>query len=148
MIAAAGKSANPHTAPARLFVYGTLKQGHPLHRYLRGTAGVEYIGSARTRGKLYHLPRRAYPGATPSDREGDILYGELYHISQPELTLKRLDRIEGCNEGLFERRRVSVWANGAKTKAWVYFYARPLGRAVPIPTGNYVKPGGSPASRP
>jgi gamma-glutamylcyclotransferase (GGCT)/AIG2-like uncharacterized protein YtfP len=121
----------------RLFVYGTLKRGHSLHKFLANKGRAQFVGKAKARGRLYQLYGRRYPGAVLTSRAHEFVHGELYQINDPRTTLKLIDRIEGCDEGLFRRRMVDVWTNGSKTKAWTYFYARALDGATPIPTGRY-----------
>lgn len=125
------------TRSAHLFVYGTLMRGHSLHKFLAHKRRAEFLGKAKVRGRLYRLRRRRYPGAILASRAHGFVHGELYWINDPQSTLKLIDRIEGCDEGLFQRRLVDVWTNGSKTKAWTYFYARPLDGAERIPTGRY-----------
>ncbi|HXE32111.1 MAG TPA: gamma-glutamylcyclotransferase family protein [Terriglobales bacterium] len=128
---------------SQLFVYGTLMRGQRLHRHLQEAPAIEFMGNARIRGKLYHLPRRRYPGAIRDRGRRDFIHGELYRLAEPQPTLKKLDQLEGCDEGLFERRLVNVWPDGEnKTKAWAYFFARPLEKATPIPAGRYREPAG------
>ncbi len=125
------------TRPAHLFVYGTLMRGHSLHKFLAKKGQAEFVGKARIRGRLYRLRRGRYPGAVLAGRAHGFVHGELYRINDPPSALKLIDRIEGCDEGLFRRRRVDVWANGSKIRAWTYFYARSLEGAERIPTGRY-----------
>ena len=51
--------------------------------------------------------------------------------------LRKIDEVEGCDEGLFERRLVDVWNGNKKTKAWAYFYAKPLKKSPPIASGHF-----------
>lgn len=121
----------------QLFVYGTLMRGRSLHKFLTRQARAEFMGTAKARGRLYRLHNRRYPGAILNGRGTSFVYGELYRVNEPEPTLRALDHLEGCDEGLFRRRLVDVWTNGSKTKAWAYVYARPLDRARPIPAGRF-----------
>jgi gamma-glutamylcyclotransferase (GGCT)/AIG2-like uncharacterized protein YtfP len=118
-----------------IFVYGTLMKGYRLYRHLKRW-GISYLGDGRIRAKLYDLPLEGFPAAVPD--ANSYIVGELYRLSQPRETLVHLDRLEGCDEDLFERRLVDVWLNGAgHQKAWTYFYKQPLQGAQEIPSGDY-----------
>ena len=112
-------------------------RGQRLHRQLQRQNGVSYLGAARIRAELYRLRGRGYPGAIQTSRTESFVHGELYQLSNPTETLGIMDKIEGCDEGLFVRRRVDVWHGGEKSRGWAYFYAKPLSRADHVPTGNY-----------
>src|SRR6266487_1487401 len=95
-----------------LFVYGTLMQGQRLHHRLGNPGEIRFVAPAK-------------------------IHGELYRMRKPDRTLPALDRVEGCDEGLFERRLVDVWANGTKRRAWTYLFAQPLAKAQVVPTGRF-----------
>ena len=89
---------------------------------------------------------RNYPGIILSDGPGDIVVGELYLLRAPEVSLKALDRYEGCGPGFssnaeFIRRREKVkLSNSKELLAWIYLYNRPVGRLKPVSGGDYCKP--------
>ena len=113
---------------ALLFAYGTLMRGHPLHRLLEGRA--RFVGTGAVRGRLYDLGR--YPAAVP-DGTGSVR-GEVYRMVDPALWTA-LDSAEGPR---YDRREAGVTTGeGAVLGAFVYWYVGPLGRAVPIPGGDY-----------
>src|SRR5260370_40104807 len=58
-------------------------------------------------------------------------------MRKPDRTLPALDRVEGCDEGLFERRLVDVWANGTKRRAWTDLFAQPLAKAQVVPPSRF-----------
>lgn len=118
-----------------LFVYGTLMQGGELHKHL-DHLGVRFIGEGRIKARLFKIPGEDYPGAIPSTVQ-TYVHGELYHLRHPSKTLKKIDKIEGCDEGLFTRDLVDVWIERNRVKAWAYFYAEPLQNAKPIRSGRY-----------
>jgi gamma-glutamylcyclotransferase (GGCT)/AIG2-like uncharacterized protein YtfP len=126
------------SSPTLLFVYGTLMRGQRLHHHLQSQNGVSYLGGARIRAELYRLRGRGYPGAIRTSRTESFVHGELYQLHNPSETLRMMDKLEGCDEGLFVRRRVDIWHGDKKTRGWAYFYAKPLSRADHVPTGNYV----------
>lgn len=130
--------ASGKTPCRHLFVYGTLMRGHRLHPHL-ARPGVHYVGRGRIRAGLYQLRDRGYPAAVPAGDRDRFVHGELYLLDFPEVTLRRLDRIEGVDEGLYAREQVDVWTNGSKTTAWSYFFKKPLKRAVPLPSGRFRK---------
>lgn len=121
----------------RLFVYGTLRKGFPLHKYLSQKA--RFLGSGTIRGVLYDLGK--YPGAIPSDM-GEVK-GELYELAPGSHHLNELDRIEGFDaedpeNSLFIRSLTDVKLAGEEvTKAWVYFLPSKPANAVRIEGGDY-----------
>jgi gamma-glutamylcyclotransferase (GGCT)/AIG2-like uncharacterized protein YtfP len=104
----------------KLFVYGTLRKGFPLHRYVSN--GARFIGTGTIRGMLYDLG--AYPGVYASD-EGEVK-GELYELQNGSVHLKELDRIEDYypddpEHSLFIRVLTDVrLSDGSSIQAWVY----------------------------
>jgi gamma-glutamylcyclotransferase (GGCT)/AIG2-like uncharacterized protein YtfP len=117
-----------------IFVYGTLMRGYKLYRYLK-RAGATYLGTGRIRAKLFELPEEEFPAAIPDDHSYTV--GELYRLQKPRETLAELDRLEECDEGLFERKLVDVLRPAGHQKAWTYFYQRPLRGAREVPSGDY-----------
>ena len=121
----------------KIFVYGTLRKGFPLHKYLSDKA--EFIGAGSIRGVLYDLGD--YPGVLPSN-EGEV-HGELYELENGSTHLNVLDRVEGYDptnpqKSLFVRSLADVSLPDKKTtKAWVYFLPSkpPKGRL--ISSGDY-----------
>jgi gamma-glutamylcyclotransferase (GGCT)/AIG2-like uncharacterized protein YtfP len=111
-----------------LLAYGTLMRGFPLHRLLQGRA--RFLGEGAVRGRLFDLGR--YPAAVP-DGAG-LVHGEVYEVLEPSLW-SALDSAEGPQ---YDRREASVTIRASGDRlAFVYWYVGPLGRAVPIPDGNY-----------
>ena len=126
--------------PPYLFVYGTLARGRELHGHLKRPPGTRFVGEAKIRAELYSIPNQSYPGAVERGGKNGFVFGELYKLSNPDATLKKLDEIEGCAEGLFRRVVVDVFSDAGKTKAWAYFYAQPLKDAELIPSGVFRQP--------
>jgi gamma-glutamylcyclotransferase (GGCT)/AIG2-like uncharacterized protein YtfP len=127
----------PKKNPTRwLFAYGTLKRRGRLHGQLV-SQGARYRGRARIRGRLFRISGASYPGAVPS-RSDDFIAGELYELEIPAEALKRIDKLEGCDEGLFIRKLVSTWAeDDRRHRAWAYFYAKPLRKSRRIASGRF-----------
>jgi len=98
---------------ALLFVYGTLKRGGTLHHELES---ARFLGLAKIQGELFHIKGKSWPGAFLSESQSHI-HGELYKLQKPLETLKRLDFVEGCTEGLFTRKLVDVRQGTRKMKA-------------------------------
>ena len=123
------------SAPALLFVYGTLKRGGGLHHELVRVK-ARFLRLAKIRGELFHLKGVSYPGAFLSESPSYI-QGELFKLANPAETLKRLDRVEGCKEGLFSRKLVEVWAGNRKMKAWTYLCQHEERKSQDIRKGIY-----------
>jgi gamma-glutamylcyclotransferase (GGCT)/AIG2-like uncharacterized protein YtfP len=126
-----------------LFVYGTLKRGEENHRWL-STHHPRFLGEARIQGRLFRIKGQSYPGAAPT-RSRRYVRGELYELTRPDEALKKLDKFEGTDEGLFVRRLAEVWIGGQKKKAWTYFYPGRKDKAGAIAEGKFAM---RPASRP
>jgi gamma-glutamylcyclotransferase (GGCT)/AIG2-like uncharacterized protein YtfP len=112
----------------RLFVYGSLMRGFPLHPLLR--TGAEFVAPGCIRGALVDLG--AYPGAVPA--ASGAVRGELYRVRRADLW-SALDYAEGPQ---YHRAEVAVDVDGGRAEvAFVYWYRGPLDRGVPIPSGDY-----------
>lgn len=125
-----------------VFCYGTLKRGFSRNNAM---AEQRYLGIART---TQHYGMYAYGGypalvdKTLAEASGltaeKHVFGELYEVDDAGLVA--LDRIEGTDHGLFERRQVKledltlaslptndlVWSNIANKSAMAYFFKKPL----------------------
>ena len=96
----------------RVFVYGTLKQGHGNSGALEG---AEFLGRCYLEGDYTLLDLGWYPGlvCTRSEEASGRVYGEVYKVN--EETLHVLDMIEG-HPSFYERIKVKTpWKN-----TWVY----------------------------
>jgi gamma-glutamylcyclotransferase (GGCT)/AIG2-like uncharacterized protein YtfP len=120
---------------ALLFVYGSLKRGGELHHEL-AELQARFLGLAKIQAELFHIKGKSWPGAFPTTAT-DCVQGELYRMSKPAETLKKLDEVEECNRGLFVRKLVDAWAGNRKVKAWVYFFNREEEKASRIASGNF-----------
>lgn len=132
------------SAPALLFVYGTLRPALARGEPARLIRGLRHCGAATVRGLLYDLG--GYPGLVPGE---GLVRGDLLEITSPE-QFAALDAYEECSgpRPLYRREVMPVVrADGEQVLAWVYLSARPLAAARPIPEGDYaaVSPGGSSA---
>jgi gamma-glutamylcyclotransferase (GGCT)/AIG2-like uncharacterized protein YtfP len=127
----------------RLFVYGTLMRDfdHPLAQLLSRSA--EFIGEARSAGRLYLV--KHYPGLVLSDAADEVVFGELYRLTQPEALLREFDMYEACGEGFAEpteyiRRILPVTLqDGAVAEAWTYLYNWPVAHLPRIASGRFME---------
>jgi gamma-glutamylcyclotransferase (GGCT)/AIG2-like uncharacterized protein YtfP len=122
-------------ANSLLFVYGTLKRGEENHRWL-SVHHPRFLGEARIQGRLFRIKGESYPGAAPT-RSRRYVRGELYELTRPDQSLKKLDKFEGTDEGLFIRKLADVWIGSRKMKAWTYFYPGREDKAATIPSGSF-----------
>jgi gamma-glutamylcyclotransferase (GGCT)/AIG2-like uncharacterized protein YtfP len=90
-----------------VFVYGTLKRGHPNHHWL---AGAAFLGEARLPGAVLH-DLGPFPMAI---RGQGCVWGEVFGVDAARLA--RLDGLEGAPR-LYERHVMGL-ADGRR--AWVY----------------------------
>jgi len=110
-----------------LFLYGTLKRGGSNHLFL---AGQRFLGVARTAPGFTLYSLGDYPGMVraPGDTAGVI--GELWEVD--DACLAELDRLEGLDEGLYERIDVLLASNPLAGSAQTYLYLRPHSGLAPI----------------
>ncbi len=113
-----------------VFVYGTLKRGFCLHKYLHGS---RFVGEALLEGfKMYDLG--SYPGIIPGQ---GLVWGEVYQV--PPGVLALLDEIEDEGEE-YERRLVWVrLKGGGALEAFVYVYKDDVSGAQEVPSGKWSK---------
>jgi len=117
-----------------VFVYGTLKRGGTNHAYL---ARQRFLGKARTAPGFALFSLGDYPGMVhmPGDTAG--VTGELWMVD--DTCLAELDRLEGVDEGLYERSDIPLAPNPQASSAQTYLYLRPhhglppLGDHWPVP---------------
>jgi gamma-glutamylcyclotransferase (GGCT)/AIG2-like uncharacterized protein YtfP len=129
----------------RLFVYGTLMRDfdHPMAQLLSRSA--DFIGEARCAGRLYLV--KHYPGLVLSDVSDEVVFGELYRLTQPEALLREFDMYEACGEGFAEpteyiRRLLPVTlADGESptSEAWTYIYNWPVAHLPRIASGRFME---------
>lgn len=112
----------------RVFVYGTLKRGGENHRFL---AGQTFLGPARTGPgwQLYQLD--GYPGLVAAPATSAPVIGEVWEVDG--LCLRRLDALEGINEGLYTRETIALAPPFADSPVWTYLYARDVTGHAPAP---------------
>lgn len=126
----------------RIFVYGTLRQGFPLHRFLE-RSGARLLGSGSIAGNLYDLGE--FPGALAASDPDAKVQGEVYELRDSDKQLRELDGIEEYNpeqpgNSLFVRRLAVVkLQNGASVRAWTYFLSRKPTNARRLASGDYAE---------
>lgn len=126
-----------------LFVYGTLRResNSEMYRFLAGYG--RFVDDATCQGKLYRVD--SYPGLVPSDNAHDVVFGEVYKLSCPEIVLSRLDDYEECGPKFskpaeYVRRQESVKTKGGEViAAWVYVYDRSTKDLQLIQSGDFFK---------
>lgn len=99
----------------RVFVYGTLKEGHGNHEYLlAGNPGVQKLGRCYVTGDFDMYSNGAFPIVTmgDSDRQTHIV-GEVYEVDED--TLDALDALEGHPDWYCRVKVETPWK-----KAWIY----------------------------
>ena len=118
----------------RIFVYGTLRRGAPMHGLLEGR--VRFLGEASVAGRLLDLG--AFPGLVTPGSEADRVAGELFAIveGQSDDLLDAADRYEGES---FQRSWERVEGPDGPAEAWLYWY---IGER----TGPDLAPGDEPAN--
>jgi gamma-glutamylcyclotransferase (GGCT)/AIG2-like uncharacterized protein YtfP len=110
-----------------VFVYGTLKRGGSNHFFL---AGQQFLGEARTQPGFTLYSLGDYPGMVraPGDTAG--VTGELWGVD--DACLAELDRLEGLDEGLYERVDVLLAPGASTASAQAYLYLRPHHGLAPV----------------
>jgi gamma-glutamylcyclotransferase (GGCT)/AIG2-like uncharacterized protein YtfP len=121
-----------------LFVYGTLRPAidAPMARWL--AAAAQWLGPARSRGRLYDLG--PHPAMRPARYAREWVSGDLYRLLRRE-TLLALDRYESgppaTRRAGFVREACVVEHMRGRRLAWAYVYRGPMLRASRIAGGDY-----------
>lgn len=100
----------------RVFVYGTLKEGHGNHAYfLADNPGVERLGRCYISGDYRMYSNGAFPMVTRGSNQDRVhhIVGEVYEVD--EETLDALDVLEGHPDWYCREKVETPWK-----KAWVY----------------------------
>jgi gamma-glutamylcyclotransferase (GGCT)/AIG2-like uncharacterized protein YtfP len=126
-----------------LFVYGTLRREINSEMYQLLAHYGEFVGDAIFQGKLYMVDY--YPGLVSSVDTQDVVYGEVYKLSCPDIVLSRLDDYEECGPKFPEpskyvRRKQDVkLKSGEAMNAWVYIFERPTAGLQLIESGDFLR---------
>lgn len=110
-----------------VFVYGTLKRGGSNHLFL---TGQRYLGEARTVPGFTLYSLGDYPGMVRAPGDPDGVTGELWSVD--DTCLAELDRLEGLDEGLYERIDVLLAPPAPAGSAQTYLYLRPHHGLAPL----------------
>lgn len=104
----------------RIFVYGTLKKGHPNHRLIEAAT---FLGRHQLEETSHLIDLGYYPGvvrARPAGGESAVVRGEVYRVTSE--MLDAVDVLEG-HPNYYQRFKISTpWKS-----AWCYFL--PVGYA-------------------
>jgi len=125
---------------ARLFVYGTLRNGFRSHQILQ-RLHARFLGRGRVRGRLFDLVR--YPGAVESENEAEFVSGEVYLLPRAEMSFRVLDRYEGFDPSDSEfnefvrKETIVTMDSGREIRAWIYWLLRARASGRRIRSGNY-----------
>lgn len=122
-------------AAARLFVYGTLREGagHPMHTVL--AAAGDCIGAASTEGRLVVVDW--YPGLVldGAARESRVV-GEVWTLE----TTSVFGVLDDYEADEYERRVLPVrLADGATLPAWTYVFTGAARGLEAIPSGDWLR---------
>lgn len=117
----------------RVFVYGTLKQGHYNHSVMERAMGEFISEDSIADGMFTMWDLGAYPALELSSlAHTSVIHGEVYEV--PEEGIPVLDRLEGY-PNLYNRMEVELLSGET---ALVYFMTSVnLKYATRIPEGNW-----------
>ena len=111
-----------------------------MHRVLARDAA--YVSAATFQGRLFLTA--AYPAAVSSPVPGDLVKGELYHLTCPERILAGIDRYEDFRPddyagSLFIRHVAPITLpDGRVLDAWIYLYNRPTVGLMLVRSGEFL----------
>jgi gamma-glutamylcyclotransferase (GGCT)/AIG2-like uncharacterized protein YtfP len=124
-----------------LFAYGTLRKDYPRRGMERLEVKMEFIGRARTGGRMVDLGK--YPGAIP-DQQGREIIGDLFFLAEAKGTLELLDLYEAIDPNFpedseFVRKQSKVRLDsGTVIDAWIYWYHGEPGKGKAIRHKDYL----------
>jgi gamma-glutamylcyclotransferase (GGCT)/AIG2-like uncharacterized protein YtfP len=129
----------------KIFVYGTLMDG----LFKKGIPGIDLHIKKRENGKinarLFDLGK--YPGAKRTTIKSKEVFGKIYEVDLAHFinVLITLDDYEEFDprkkEASLYIRKITpvITANGILSRAWVYWYNKPVNGKHEIDTGDYKK---------
>lgn len=129
-----------------LFVVGTLRKelwsrlAPELQALMQG---LRFVGTGHLAGELYDLG--PYPGAIVGADFATNVIGEIYELSEPQVTLAQLDGYEGFVPGeleasLFARNQETITLDdGQQLVCWMYVYNDWVATGHLIPNGDYLE---------
>ncbi len=104
-----------------IFVYGTLKRHGSNHRFL---VGQQFVGEARTAPGYVLYSLDDYPGMVRSSDPAHFVTGEVWQVDPAALA--KLDKLEGTDEGLYERVGIKLEPPFVDQSVETYLYLRNL----------------------
>ncbi len=128
--------------PEYLFVYGTLRPRMAPGRFAHVMEKMRYIGRASAPGRLYDL--EGYPGAVLDPDCDTKIKGEVFQLSDDDVTIAALDAYEGFDarypeSSLFVRRKCKVTLkDDSKLVCWIYVYNWQVSPEALIRSGDYL----------
>ena len=102
-----------------IFVYGTLKRACSNHHFL---AGQNFFAEATTAPGFTLYALGGFPGMVPKSADTTGVSGEIWSVDAA--ALRRLDALEGLDEGMYRRERIPLAAPFADLAVEGYLYAR------------------------
>ena len=100
-----------------IFVYGSLKRGFALHRFL---SQQDFVATASTQPHYRLFDCGTYPAMVKVAVGGRSVKGELFRVDQQ--CLVRLDDVEGVEEGLYVRDPVCLCSPFETCGAMAWFF--------------------------
>jgi gamma-glutamylcyclotransferase (GGCT)/AIG2-like uncharacterized protein YtfP len=128
-----------------IFVYGTLVDGLLSGDFPAIDLHINKGKRGKINARLFDIGE--YPGAKPTTIPSKVVFGKIYKV-EPEhfnKVLVALDDYEGYNpekkaESLYIRKITPViTVDGCLSKAWIYWYNKPVNGKKEIETGDYKK---------
>lgn len=125
-----------------LFVYGTLRRGCDTAQAARLHDEGAWRGTGKVRGRLYRLGW--YPALVEDVAQGGWVTGDVFRMTEPEITLAWLDAYEECGPAFpqpqeYRREVISVWLACAEVRAWAYLYNRAIDGLECIAAGDWLR---------
>jgi gamma-glutamylcyclotransferase (GGCT)/AIG2-like uncharacterized protein YtfP len=129
----------------KIFVYGTLMDSIIKDALPQINMHIRKRKKGKINARLFDLGE--YPGAKPTTIKSKEVFGKIYEVD-PEYfnsVLVTLDDYEEYNpdkkeESLYIRKITPVTTeDGNLSKAWVYWYNKPINKKSEIETGDYKK---------
>jgi gamma-glutamylcyclotransferase (GGCT)/AIG2-like uncharacterized protein YtfP len=102
---------------------------------------ADFIGEGQCPGRLYLIAH--YPGLLRATDIGDVVFGELYRMHDPDALLAELDEYESCGPNfeaptMYLRELLPVTLrDGGVQEAWTYIYNRPVVESTRIVSGRF-----------
>jgi gamma-glutamylcyclotransferase (GGCT)/AIG2-like uncharacterized protein YtfP len=123
-----------------LFVYGTLLDTQNEFGAIISKHCVFYA-EGKFKGTLYDIGE--YPGAIPSTKANQFVYGKVFRLSETKVFMARLDDYEGLGPGQpqpteFTRELVTIETNRETVLCWAYLYNLPVDGFKIISSGKYL----------